>query len=208
MKDIKEIIAENIASLRTEAGLTQLKLAERLNYSDKAVSKWERAEALPDIIVLKALADLFGVTVDYLITDRHGVPSGAVAEYKKIRKRKIAFFSTASAILVFLLASALFAIMYFFEIMREPWLVYLYALPVEFTLLLVLNSVFGRRGLNYIISLLLLWTALLSAYLTLLLFFGINLWLLFVIGAPISIILLFVPGVSFVKFRIKWRNVK
>ena len=49
--------------------LTQLELAEMLNYSDKAVSKWERGESVPDVITLKKIADLFGVTVDYIITE-------------------------------------------------------------------------------------------------------------------------------------------
>ncbi len=203
MKELKEIIAENIAALRVDAGLTQLKLAERLNYSDKAVSKWERAEALPDITVLKAIADLFSVSVDYLITDQHGVPSGAALDYKAVKRRKRAFFSVAAVILLFLVASAVFAVMHSFEIMREAWLVYIYALPAEFTLMLVLNSVFGKRKLNYAFAVLTLWSAILSAYLTLRCLFGINLWLLFVLGAPAAIALLFVPGVSFVKFRMK-----
>ena len=70
MEDIKQIIAKNIASLRTDSKLTQLELAEKLNYSDKAISKWERGESIPDVITLKAVADLFGVTVDYLLTGR------------------------------------------------------------------------------------------------------------------------------------------
>ena len=69
MDQIKQNVAKNIARLRTSAHLTQAELAQRLCYSDKAVSKWERAESIPDISVLKQIADLFGVTVDYLITD-------------------------------------------------------------------------------------------------------------------------------------------
>ena len=60
MEDIKPIIAKNITALRQGAKLTQIELAERLNYSDKAVSKWERAESIPDITVLKTIADMFG----------------------------------------------------------------------------------------------------------------------------------------------------
>ena len=71
MKDMRLIIANNIQSLRIRSGLTQLGLAEILNYSDKAISKWERAEALPDVTVLKRLADYFGVSVDYLLEEEH-----------------------------------------------------------------------------------------------------------------------------------------
>ena len=67
MTDLRAVIAKNICDLRTEAGMTQAKLAEVLNYSDKAVSKWERAEAIPDVTVIKAIADYFGVSLDYLL---------------------------------------------------------------------------------------------------------------------------------------------
>lgn len=71
---MKQIISLNLSELRRERGMTQLELAEKLNYSDKAVSKWERGESIPDILVLKSIADLFGVTVDYLISEEHPVP--------------------------------------------------------------------------------------------------------------------------------------
>ena len=58
--ELREIIAKNICDLRVGAGLTQLGLAEILNYSDKAVSKWERAESTPDVFMLKRIADYFG----------------------------------------------------------------------------------------------------------------------------------------------------
>lgn len=67
MEDLKAVIAKNITELRKENKLTQLELAEKLNYSDKSVSKWERGESIPDVIVLKELADLFGVSVDYML---------------------------------------------------------------------------------------------------------------------------------------------
>ena len=76
MKDLKPIIAKNITSLRQAAQMTQSELAERLNYSDKAVSKWERGESVPDITVLKEIADLFGVTVDALICEHDGAFAG------------------------------------------------------------------------------------------------------------------------------------
>ncbi|MBO7525268.1 MAG: helix-turn-helix transcriptional regulator, partial [Clostridia bacterium] len=69
MKDIKEVFAENLLQLRKSAGFTQSDLAEKLNYSDKAVSKWERAEAVPDVSVLIAIAFLFGVSVDFLVKE-------------------------------------------------------------------------------------------------------------------------------------------
>ena len=67
MEDLKPIIARNISALRQAAGMTQMELAEALHYSDKAVSKWERGESLPDVTILKKISQLFEVTVDYLL---------------------------------------------------------------------------------------------------------------------------------------------
>ncbi len=69
MEQLRAIIASNISRLRLNAGYTQQELASMLNYTDKAVSKWERGESVPDISVLARIAEIFGVTVDYLITD-------------------------------------------------------------------------------------------------------------------------------------------
>ena len=69
MEELKNVIADNLINLRKSNKLTQLELAEKLNYSDKAISKWERGESLPDIIILKQLAEMYGVSVDYILTE-------------------------------------------------------------------------------------------------------------------------------------------
>ena len=61
--ELKAIVAKNLVALRKNAGFTQIELAEKLNYSDKAVSKWERGESLPDIETMKRIADLYCVSV-------------------------------------------------------------------------------------------------------------------------------------------------
>ena len=68
MVDLKLVIASNIIRLRTEAGMTQSELGAKLNYSDKSISKWERAESLPDANVLKQMSEIFGVSMDYLFS--------------------------------------------------------------------------------------------------------------------------------------------
>ena len=71
MENIKLIIAKNVTALRTSRAMTQLELAEKLHYSDKAVSKWERGESIPEIGTLIAIADLFEVPLDYLVREQH-----------------------------------------------------------------------------------------------------------------------------------------
>lgn len=64
---------EKIYSQRKLKGLSQEELAEKLGVSRQAVSKWETGEALPEITKLKGLADVFGVTTDFLLNDNEDV---------------------------------------------------------------------------------------------------------------------------------------
>ena len=81
---LRKIIAKNLSFYRKNAGLTQAELAEKINYSDKSVSKWERGEGLPDVYVLTLIAGLLGVTVNDLISEAEPVSP-------KVKKRRSAF---------------------------------------------------------------------------------------------------------------------
>lgn len=71
MECLEQTVANNLAELRKKKNWTQAELAGRINYSDKTVSKWERGEALPDLRVLKQMSELFGVDLEYFVTE-HG----------------------------------------------------------------------------------------------------------------------------------------
>ena len=86
-EDIKLIIANNIAKFRKEAKLTQAELAEKLNYSDKAISKWERGESLPDVIILNQIAQVFGITLDSLVSNKPEKKKRAKKIFKKIYRK-------------------------------------------------------------------------------------------------------------------------
>ena len=184
MEEQKQIIAENIAALRQARAMTQLELAEQLNYSDKAVSKWERAESIPDVFVLISIAKLFGVTLDTLVTkqDREKILKEAEAEQKP-GHRKSPIVGMA-ILLVWLIAVAAFSVLLSVEGTGFPaWLVFVYALPVSAIVWLVLNSVWFDCRMNYFIVSLLLWSALASLFLTLL-WYGYPLWQTFLPGIP------------------------
>lgn len=68
MKDIHAVLAENIHTFRKKRGLTQEEIAERLGISSQSVSKWERAEAVPNCLLLPALADIFDCYIDELFS--------------------------------------------------------------------------------------------------------------------------------------------
>ncbi len=189
MSDIKNIISKNISLLRQNANMTQLKLAEKLNYSDKAVSKWERGEAAPDIKTLLDIADLFGVTVDYLVRSEH-TTNDIKEKTKQYPKYNHWVIILASIVFVWLFAIITFIILSA-VIGSTPfkWLVFIYATVISAILWLILNSVWYKNKLNYFIVSLIMWSVLVSIYLTLLVC-GINLELIYLLGAPGQIIIL------------------
>ncbi len=202
MEDLKAIIARNLVELRRRQGMTQLGLAERLNYSDKAVSKWERGESVPDITVLKAIADLFGVTVDYLITAEHKAPAlpSTAGEptplMSKKSKRNRGFITGMSILLVWLIATLLFVILdTAANITYGQLLPFAFAVPVSMLVWLVMNSIWFNRRRNFLIISLLMWTSLAAIYLCTLLG-GANLWLIFALGIPGQAIILLWSGIK------------
>ena len=70
-------LADRIQQLRREHGLSQEQLAEKLNVSRQAVSKWESAQAQPELDKILALSELFCVTTDYLLKGSRGTPPEA-----------------------------------------------------------------------------------------------------------------------------------
>lgn len=192
MDDLKIIIAENMTELRKNAGLTQLELAEKLNYSDKAVSKWESGASLPDITVLCEIAKIYGVTVDYLLSREHKLPVREMVKGTVIGRRHL-FITMMSAVLVFLIATVAFVILTLCGIEGPLWLSFVWAVPVSAIVVLVMNSVWGKRAHNYAIISVLLWTLLAAFYLT---FLPKNPWLIFVLGIPGQIIIILWSGMK------------
>jgi transcriptional regulator with XRE-family HTH domain len=185
--DIKTIIANNIIELRKSKKWTQIELAEKLNYSDKAVSKWERAESLPDVTVLKQIADVFMVSVDYLLTEEHNQQTDQNLSEKKRKDRNHIIITLLSTMLVFLIATIVFVIFGLISEDLPGWMVYIYALPIASIVLIVFNAIWGKPVLNYVFISLLLWSLLLAVYLS---FIGKNYWLIFLIGIPGQAIIL------------------
>ncbi len=189
---LKSIIAANIADLRKKNSMTQQELAARLNYTDKAISKWERGESIPDVIVLKQIADMFNVTVDYLLSDVHEEPeqiSPEIPEVDVLKKRQSlrtrGFVTGMSVLLVWIAALVLFIVFDTASLdYRSNWVVFACAVPASFIVWLIMNSIWFNRRRNYLIISLLMWSILALIYIPVLLFAGRNLWLIFSLGIP------------------------
>ena len=187
---LKAILGSNIASYRKREKLTQAGLAEKLNYSDKAVSKWERGESIPDVLTLVQVADLFGITVDKLLTDPNSLPeeTGAVvgkmekAVEKTLKRKadKLSILGLAS-LLVWFVALLLFVIISSLDIPKS-WLAFVYAIPANAIVLLSLLSAWQDFRWNKTLISVIVWGCLLSLYMSLLMFLQLNIWKLFLYG--------------------------
>ena len=191
MNNIKSIIAQNITDLRRAKGLTQLELAEQLNYSDKAVSNWERAESMPDVSVLVEIADLFDVPLDYLVRAEHPKeiqPSEDANEMSFLYRK--GYISGISILLVWLIAVLVYVLISFFaKDAHSQWLSFIYAIPVSAIVWLVFNSIWFNPRRNYFIVSLLMWSLFLSIQLTLL-SLNIKAGLIYLLGIPGQIIII------------------
>ena len=168
MEDLKLIVAANISRLRKDAGMTQSDLAEKINYSDKSVSKWERAEALPDLSVTKQIAELFCVSVDFLLSSHdewNVTPPNPPRSYNSGIITSIAIIGIMSVALL------LYLIFYFIGI--YVWEIFVYGIGASLITLLVLNNSWQKTRYNLaIISLIVVW-AFVMVYIHLL---PLNLW--------------------------------
>ena len=189
MQDLKFIIAKNIQKLRQEKGMTQLELAEKLNYSDKTVSKWERGESLPDIVVLKTIADLYEVTLDYLVEEEHDGKPVTKEMMDRNYRRNCYIITETSIFIVALMATLIYVILaMIFPGTSYPWLCYAYAVPAALIVWLVFNSIWFNPRRNFMIVSLLVWSLLLALYLTFSIL-GFYIWPIFLIGIPAQLII-------------------
>ncbi|MBE6806537.1 MAG: helix-turn-helix transcriptional regulator [Ruminococcaceae bacterium] len=199
MEDLKLIIAGNIGKLRREAGMTQMELAEELNYSDKAISKWERGESVPDVGTLKMIAERFSVTVDYLLRPDHPVETDIKREYTRRQKRNHLLITVMACVSVWLIAAIIYTStdIALPDARKSLWLAFAYAVPLTMVVLLVFNSIWGNRRFNFTIISVLIWSTLSCIFLSSLVFFDYGFWMVFVIGIPAQIIVFLWSGLRY-----------
>lgn len=189
---LKVQIGTNISNLRKRQRLTQAGLAEKLNYSDKAVSKWERGESAPDILTLVSIAQVLGVTVDDLISDPNALPeqTGVVQHamdqvVQKTFKRKAdkRIIVELSSILVWFVALFVYVVLASVGI-ENSWLAFFWAIPADAIVVLSLRSAWKDFRSNKMLISILMWGCLLSIYMMPLVLLNINVWRIFLLGIP------------------------
>lgn len=193
MKDIKSHVAKNLGALRKQRGLTQADLAEKLNYSDKAISRWEKGDTLPDLNVLYEICQFYGITMNELIGEEEAKVKEENITEKDARAYK-AWLCAIAGVSVWLIATILYFIFNTITNGENPlWIIFIWAIPVScFVLLLFGKSIFHWVA-NFVISSVVAWTVLGSVYLQLVFFTSIqnaySFWPIFFIGVPVQAIL-------------------
>ena len=191
---LKAQIGTNIAAYRKQAGLTQVGLAEKLNYSDKAVSKWERGESIPDVLTLALLAEQFEITVNDLLVDFNQLPGNPgklekamtqVSEKALKRKADKNIILALSSTLVWFVALLVFVVMSSFEFLDPySWLIFFFAVPANAIVLLSLRSAWRDFRWNKGLITTIVWGMIVSIHISLIVIFQYNFWKLYLLGIP------------------------
>ncbi len=182
-ENIRAALAQNIAAYRKQAGFTQGALGEKLGYSDKSVSKWERGDGIPDALVLAQMADLFGCSVDALMGRSAPAPKDNSDKRKKTKRRMIPLLSALLAWLAAAVAYFVLALLPW-EIPRT-WLAFIYAIPAMFIVLTVFGGMWFSRAVQCIAVSGIIWGVAVSLKLT---FPMREMNLLFVIAAILQVL--------------------
>ena len=188
MKDVKTVVAENLTQLRKANGLTQAQLAEKFNYSDKAICRWEHGETLPDINTLYALAEFYGVTMNDLVS-----PSFEAGEGEEKAKTVFKYRLVISAML--LAALWLCTVVVFITSIawgRGYWIIFIWAIPAS---CIALSYLWRRSNMPAVLRIIIysvfVWTFITAIFLHLLVINGVNAWMFYLIGIPLQLIIIF-----------------
>lgn len=194
MENTREIngkIAKNLIYYRKRAGLTQAELAEKINYSDKSVSKWESAGGVPDVYVLLELSKLYEVSIDELVSGESPEEIEPIVETKTGLGKRVWIMLLSSG-LVWLVATCLFVGIYIWNPQSPAWLVFLYAVFANAIVLIVYTGLWKYRILHFLSVSTLIWITITCLFVTLHLSFeNLNVGFLFLIGIPLQVLEIF-----------------
>lgn len=195
-KDFNAVIGKNLLKLRKNMKLTQMEVAEKFNYSDKSISKWEKGESLPNIEVLCELAEFYGVTLDDLTKENENLEIlENKNQVKKEKKRTPRMFSTRLMVTllgvgaVWLCATILFVVLKLC-LNINCFMCFMWAGVASLIVLIVFNSIWGRMRYLFPILTVMLWLLLATIQLQLYLPTKLNIWPIYFLGIPLQILII------------------
>ncbi len=180
MDNLNFIIAKNLTDLRKKNKLTQLELANLLNYSDKAVSKWENGESLPGIEVLHRISQIYNVSLDYIIGEKNEKPE--IKPNAEVKRKR--FLITMLSILVVWFAALLFYTAFDIFSDLKIWILFCWAVPASIIVGIVFDAIWNKHKLLLWLVSGLIWSFLICLSLQ---FFNYNIWQILFMGIPLQI---------------------
>jgi len=204
-KDFNAIVGSNLLKLRKDKKLTQLEVAEKFNYSDKSISKWEKGESLPSVEVLCELAAFYDVTLNDL-THENLATTENVAETSKEKKKKDKLakvkkektprmFSTRLMITLLSVAAVWLCATILFVVLKltmgiNVFMCFMWASVLTMIVLIVFNAIWGRMRYLFIILTIMLWLLLASIHIQLVVNTPYNIWPVYFLGIPLQILII------------------
>lgn len=183
MEELKKIIGKNIQHLRKDRKLTQNEFANELNYTAKAISKWERGESIPEIETLIKIANFFHVTVDYLVHENSIIHSN---EYlTEDIKNKNKYFTMGLAVSIVWIVAAIIFVYFMQQTNKFVYQAFMWAVPISLCVIVYYVKDLSKV-IKTIIYSILLWVVLTCIYIQ---FIEYNLYLVFIIGIPAQLAL-------------------
>lgn len=192
-KDIKQIIAKNLANLRKNKKITQTELAEQFGYSDKAISKWENGDTLPDIQTLYQLCEFYNVTLDFLVSEQSFEEK---IKYINHLNKRVIINNTLIELLycsfVWILAVIIYVYLYTFSEINY-WQIFIWAIPATTIVMLLFTKVWKQKLYTFIVRTLFFWTLVTACYIQ---FIEYNIWPLFFLMIPIQVALILTIAIN------------
>lgn len=176
MENIKEIIANNLIYLRKKNNLTQGQLAEKINYSDNAISRWERCEVTPSVENLQSISEFFKVSIRDLL-DENFKKNYETESSQSVSRILIIIFSISIVWFI-----TIISYIYTRTILNANfWLLFVLGVPVSSLIALYYNKKWGNKIMSIVLSSLTAWSVITCIYLY---FLPYNLWPIFLLGIP------------------------
>ena len=180
MKNVREIIPKNLIFLRKQHKLTQIELSKKINYSDKAVSRWEKGEVLPDVEVLQNICDVYGIPISYIFEENIEHLFGEQKDIQIANKIVSAIFIISIVWTSITIGFVYLKLFYNYVF----WQAFVWGLPISCLIGHVFNEKYVKSNkITFILHTIFIWTLLTSIYLQ---FLEYNMWLVFFIGIPVQ----------------------
>lgn len=187
MNDIRQTVSQNLIKIRKQNNLTQAELSNKINYSDNAISRWEKGEVLPSLETLQTLSLIYNVPLAFFIEEHED----SETKIYNSKKRSLSFAIMSSAILSVLSICALIFLLLHNYTGKFYYNCFVWGAPVIAFIVRQTIKVCYKDKLFLLTSSIFSWSLLFAIYFQ---WFSLNIWPIFLIGMPVQITLILIDA--------------